>query len=199
MDEFIYRGKTIKFTTLTGVVLDRNKYSETHVSLTGGGGYIGPNGGQINAPTMTSSTITNLEFWIRGDDGTETDIKLRGVDIPIRSGQLVTVVTAAKQGDKTSWYSTLINHNAKKYWHIRNAHELNDVMKLEKFGFLSLVIAAILWLAVALSFDSSRAGNWVAGGFLVYRAFTYYTRHKKLINSLQGHIEKIASHALQKN
>jgi hypothetical protein len=48
MNEFIFKDfERISFHAVNGTVLSTSKYSETHVSSSGGGGYIGRNGGQI--------------------------------------------------------------------------------------------------------------------------------------------------------
>lgn len=65
MENFKHRNKEIEFWSVTGEIMAQNKYSETHVSSSGGGGYIGAHGGHIRAPSVHSTTVTNHEFWIK--------------------------------------------------------------------------------------------------------------------------------------
>lgn len=193
MLEFKHRGKTIEFKTLTGVVLDSDKRSETRISASGGGGHIGPNGGTISDISISSSTSTLHEFWIKTDDGSERDVQLKGVDIPLRAGQKITLISAGKKGDKTAWYATLINHNANKRWSVHTPDELNKFMKLEVFGYLPWVVAVPIWLIVAIVANSGNVGLWAAGGFLAYWGFLKFSRARQLASNLQSHLDQLAT------
>ena len=84
MENYTHLNKEVVFWKITGEVMDSNKYSETHVSSSGGGGYVGGSGGHISAPRVSSRAVTNHEFWIRTQDGTEESVQLTGHDIPDR-------------------------------------------------------------------------------------------------------------------
>lgn len=197
MEEFTHRGKTIEFKSVTGVVMDTDKRSETRISASGGGGYIGPNGGTISDISISASSRTKHEFWIKTEDGSERDIQLDGVDIPLRAGQKITLISAGKKGAKLAWYATLVNHNANKRWPIYTPDELNKLMKLEVFGLLPWVLAVPIWLVVAIVLNSGNAGLWAAGGFLAYWAYLKFTRAKKLRLDLQNHLDKLATASSQ--
>ena len=113
MQDFSYRGKYVEFWQVTGKVLASDKYHETHISGRGGGGYIGQYGGRINPITIDSSTVINHEFWIKTEYGVEKDIKLRNINIPLRPGQIITLISAARKDADTGLYSILVNHR----WH----------------------------------------------------------------------------------
>ena len=61
-------GQTIPVWTLNGVVADNQHSSSTRVYSSGGGGYIGPNGGHIDAAEIYSQVTTRQSVWITDDD-----------------------------------------------------------------------------------------------------------------------------------
>jgi len=208
MEDFTHRGKSVEFWQVTGEVLGSNKYSETRVSVSssGGGGHVGRHGGHVSAPTVhsTSSAVTNHEFWIRTEDGLEKDIKLRGLDIPLRAGQKITLISLGRKGVGNGWYSILVNHNAGKHWFINSAEELNKKLELELSTGKSLLIASlIVWSIAYITAPSGDGGkNWgdaswqialgVAGVFIVYRLIVKSIRKSNLIKKLRNHLENLA-------
>ncbi len=74
MESFIHNGKVIKFWPVSGIVLSTEKHSETHVKISssGGGGTVGPSGGYVSPPQISSESksVTHHEIWIKTDDGT---------------------------------------------------------------------------------------------------------------------------------
>lgn len=208
MEDFSHRGKKVEFWRITGEVLGSDKYSETHVSVSssGGGGYVGPNGGYVSAPTVnsSSSTVTNHEFWIKTEDGLEKDIKLRGVDIPLRPGQKITLISAGRKGAGSGWYSILVNHSAGKHWFINSAEELNKHLKLELLTGKSLLIAgAMAWgIAYLTAPDGYRGKSWdnaswelalgAAGVFIVFRLVVKLNRVSGLTKRLKQQLENLA-------
>ncbi len=136
MENFKYKGREVDITYFTGEVVGSDKYSETYVSSSGGGGYVGPNGGHVSAPTVSSTTVTCHEFWLRGEDGTEKSISLRGYDIPLRTGQKVTMVMAGDAKASTGRYTTLVNHSAQRHWTINTVHDVIKNLGLVNFNFM---------------------------------------------------------------
>lgn len=199
MEGFSYRGKDVEFWRITGEVLGSNKYSETrvNVSSSGGGGYIGPNGGHV-APTtvdVSSTTVINHEFWIKTEDGHEKDVKFSGVDIPLRPGQKITLISAGRKGTGSGWYSILVNHSAGKHWFIKSAEELNPYLKLEMVTGKSLLIAGAI-VCTGYIFYAPWELTWAAAGvFIVYRLVVKISRTSGLKKSLQQHLENLAQFA----
>lgn len=202
MESFIHRGKKIDFWKVTGEVLGSDKYSETHITSSGGGGYVGQNGGHVSAPTINSSTVTNHEFWIKTEDGLEKAIKLRGSDIPLRPGQKITLISAGIES--SGWYSILVNHSAGKHWIINSAVELNKLLKLELITGKSLLIAGGIAFVITYLTAPDRYGSKVwsgaswemalgaAGVFIVYRLIVKFRRIDDLHKKLKNHLEDIA-------
>lgn len=79
--------------TIAGV----SNWSETHVrgSSSGGGGYIGPYGGTVSAPSVSvSSTVKNKhQFFLVYGNGHEVPITITDLDFPTRDGQVVDTVS----------------------------------------------------------------------------------------------------------
>ena len=95
-----------------------------------------------------STSITNHQFWIRTEDGEEQPIHLRGVDIPLRVGQKITLISASRKGAKDGWISILVNHSAGRHWFVKNAIGLNRQLSIDVFTGKSIIIAGVLGFAL---------------------------------------------------
>ncbi|MBI3285315.1 MAG: hypothetical protein HYZ65_10780 [Burkholderiales bacterium] len=210
MENFSHRNKVVQFWHVTGEVIGSNKYSETHVSSSGGGGYVGKHGGHVSAPQIHSTVVTNHEFWIKTPDGKEKDIKLAGVNIPLRVGQKITLISVGRKAAGSGWYAILVNHSAGKHWFINSVNDLNKLLKLElatgkSILFAALIVACIAWVTAP---NAGFGRNWdhaswglafgTAGVFIVYRLILKMTRVSKLRKSLGSYLEKMAQEAYQK-
>ncbi|MCE9924359.1 hypothetical protein LZ640_07655 [Aeromonas media] len=198
MENFKHRNKEIEFWSVTGEIMAQNKFSETHVSSSGGGGYVGTHGGHISAPRVHSTTVTNHEFWIKTEDGTEESVQLAGCDIPLREGQKITLISAGVKGKGEGYYSVLVNHNAKNHWFINKADSLNKRLKIDVASGKSILITGGLFCLVTYIADSLGAGAAVAGAFVIYRLATRISRLFKMTNALDQHLESLAQQAYQK-
>ncbi len=139
---------SIVFSTTTGEVLGSNKHSETHVHASGGGGYINSQGGgYVAPPQITSTTINTHEFWLRLPNGKEQSVTLKNVQIPLRTGQKVSLISGFLNKADYGKYLKLINHNELKAWNILSDESIVDEYKLAgnyKFlGFLAYLFGAI--------------------------------------------------------
>jgi hypothetical protein len=133
MENFKYKDKIVEFSYVTGEVLGSEKFSETHVSSSGGryiGGGMGAPGGTYVPPTVSSTVSTNHEFWIKTKDGQEKAIKLRDVDIPLRVGQRITIISAGLGNN--AYYTMLVNHNAGDYSWITGPNRLNEHLGIQR-------------------------------------------------------------------
>lgn len=123
--------------TKTGEVRGAQRWSDTHVSSSGGGGWVGPQGGRVAAAQVHSNVVQRGKFFLCQDNGTEQEIhSLFGV----RDGQRV---IAAWGGDVHS-----------KRGHLMALHNLatgerlimdREVRRLNAgFGGCALAIAALI-------------------------------------------------------
>lgn len=85
-------------------------WTSTHVSSSGGGGYVGQYGGHVSAPRISSRTTTHKRFFIRLADGSETEIELSDSDFGVRDGHQVTAVYCQHRNDDSGWLVRLVNH-----------------------------------------------------------------------------------------
>ncbi len=90
------RNGAAYFDAIEGEVINQSqqRWSETHVYSTGGGGQ---HGGYISAPTIHSNTSTHHlnEFWIREDDGIEHCFQFQNCDFAVAAGQRVRLACTA--------------------------------------------------------------------------------------------------------
>lgn len=197
MENFKHRNKEIEFWSVTGEIMAQNKYSETHVSSSGGGGYVGTHGGHISAPSVHSTTVTNHEFWIKTEDGSEESVQLAGRDIPLREGQKITLISAGIKGKGEGYYSVLVNHNANKHWFINKADRLNKLLKIDVASGKSILITGGLFCLVTYITESLGTGAVIAGAFVIYRLATKIYRIIKMTDALDQHLESLAQQAYQ--
>lgn len=115
----------------TGMVIeDQGRLSETHVS--GGGGYVGPNGGHMS--DVTSTVVTSHKFWLKTDGGKELSVELPGSNVPIRVGHKISLLR-----NHHRWV-LLINHTTEA------SNELCGLERLSRLPstFVTLVVPFIL-------------------------------------------------------
>jgi hypothetical protein len=115
-------GKIFRFGSVWGDVVGSHKHSETDVW--GGGGGAG-NGAPTNVVIRSSVTVKQ-EFFLTSRDGKERPIQLSGVDIPIRDGQKITMVSASVDGDATFYWVRIVNHAAGRWWATRRTTDLME-------------------------------------------------------------------------
>lgn len=142
------KGTELEFSSYTGEVLDSNKYSETHVYSSGGGGTVNSGSGYVDGPTVHSSSSTVHEFWIKESNGIEKAISVSGYDIPLRAGQKITVIYAGQKG-LSQYLWALVNHNAQKHWFLskKGFEYLNRITFL---GFLKFVTYPVIIFFLAM-------------------------------------------------
>lgn len=189
MYEFTHGDKKVAFTVLSGEVLGSEKMSETRITTTGGAGNAGSTGANGQSVRISSESIINHEFWIRTPDGVEHDVKLRGVDIPLRAGQQVSLFSALRKDGKAPVHAVLQNHSAAKRWVMRDGEALNKELGLVDFKWSSLWMA--LLLLVGLSFVSPALGFPVAMAYICYQCFQASKRKKLMVSALNTFLDKL--------
>ena len=199
METFTYRGKTLEFRSITGTVLDTSTRSETHISGGGGGGYIGPKGGHIDDISIRSHNTTLQEFWIKTEDGMEKSVNISGTSIPLRANQRITLISAEQKGRNEGWYASVINHNANQFSFICDGASLNNLMKLEVFPKYFLLIGFALWAGLAILLHDGWLAIFFTTIVMGIFAINKNARIKRLISSLNAHIEKISQPFLQRS
>lgn len=193
-----FGSKRVELTLRTGLVRSSQKGSETHVWSSGGT--------QNTPATVHSQVITKHEFWIEQPDGEELAVKLSGIDIPLRTGQHISLVGVRyrPRGD-FFYYATLCNHNANAYWWLRRAKSLNDDLKIQRVGW-NWFSGALLWSLVlfGLGYEAASDGQGallaMVGGLAVLAvlaglAMAWSTR-KSFVATLESEIADLSQKLL---
>ncbi|MBU2769500.1 hypothetical protein HAP94_25885 [Acidithiobacillus ferrivorans] len=98
-------GSTFRFFTKDAeIVSDPVTWTETHVSSSGGGGYVHPTyGGHVSAPTVSSKIVEREKYFVKTDDGKEVELKDA---VTGRKGHHVTLVYGGIDGQQTYLVAT---------------------------------------------------------------------------------------------
>ncbi|THF65633.1 hypothetical protein E6C76_08670 [Pseudothauera nasutitermitis] len=211
MSDFIHDGKRLRFWPVTGEVIGSSKHSQTQVYGGGGGGYLHQGTGYLSGGQISSSSVTCHEFWLRLDDGTEMPVSLRGVDIPLRAGQRITLIAGGPANVDEGQYCILVNHSANRYWFIYGAKGLNErygieVAKGRTIGLMLLYAFSLIVLDGMLglndwfsqSFNNDQQTLIVLGGLLaypIYRHIRRKVRTGRLVRRLEAHLRNLALQA----
>lgn len=96
-----------------GEVANYNKqiWAESRSEGTGGGGYIGPQGGHVSAPSI-HTTVTQrqqIDFWIRENDGAESQFSFTDFNFSVANGQRLRFAWGANMSHERGEY--LFAHN----------------------------------------------------------------------------------------
>ncbi|RON81170.1 hypothetical protein [Pseudomonas fluorescens] len=188
MHTFSHGDKTVNFTVLSGEVVGSEKRSETRITSTGGNGQVDSNG-QAVALQINTVLVVNHEFWIKTADGIEHDIHLRGLDIPLRSGQDISLISAVSNDGKTVLHTHLQNQTAAKTYLIRDGKALNTELGLSPFRWKPLLIAFALWIGIG--FVSGVLGFLVGAGYYIYQCVQGSKRKKLLITALDAFLAQL--------
>ncbi|MGL6243572.1 hypothetical protein [Pseudomonas sp.] len=186
MHTFTHADKTVVFTVLSGEVVGSEKLSETRVTTTGGVPVNGKDG-DLTPVRVSSVSIINHEFWVKTPDGVEHDVKLRGVDIPLRTGQQISLISALKK-DGSPLHTILLNHTASKRWILRDASVLNTELELTPFNWKTVLIVSGLCVA---GIATAGLGLLAAGGYLCYALYQGGQRKKLLVSDLNAYLSKL--------
>jgi hypothetical protein len=201
MESFKYKDKEIKFWRVTGEVIGQNKYSETHISSSGGGGVVTNRGGYVGAPQVHSRAITNHEFWIKKDDGSEMSVQLSDVDIPLREGHKISLIGSRPSDKKVKGqWAVLVNHSEGKHRFINKGADLNMSFKIAGVTGLSVLISAVIWFVIIFAVKLNGGGEpkafmWATGITLVYfisNAIYKLSRINDMTAALDKHLESLS-------
>ncbi len=185
--DFKWGDRSQKFDLFTGTVMSSSKWSETHVSSSGGGGYLHQGSGHVSAPTVSSTVKSKHEFWTQTADGHQIAVQLTDADFPLMPSQLITLVSApiAKKPDEPRWVFVR-NHSAKQSW-ILNGPAAVVAAQMHPMRPWSIGVAvglAVLGLLAGIFFFG-------AIGYTGYRLFKHYQDQKAILAALSDHMKNI--------
>ena len=82
-----------------GKVVSMSRWSDTHVSSSGGGGYVGQSGGYVSPPVVRSSVKQRLEVFVKDENGKEQSFDLsEPVDVSFREGSNLQIIWGSLRG-----------------------------------------------------------------------------------------------------
>lgn len=96
--------------SFTGEVMSDKKWTSTHVSGEGGGGYLHNGTGHSSSVSISSTTTTHDQFILRDKSGKEKSFEFSNMHLAMRVGQTVTVFWAIKHGKTSGPYIAVYNH-----------------------------------------------------------------------------------------
>lgn len=174
----------IKVYARSGTVQGSKNWTSTQVHSSGGGGYVGPQGGHVRAATVTSTNTNHHAFFLVEDDGAEVEVKLTDVSFGVRDGHYVTAIYSGHQRDEWWWLSHLHNHNTDKTAQIASAYQ--KVVGNPNVWIFFAAMAAAIGLGIY-------AESWTLFLLIVagYAGYTLFVESPKL-RSLKDEIDKRA-------
>ena len=95
---------TALFILLEGVVANHQtqRWAETHVSSSGGGGYVHPGyGGHVSGGAVSSSVVRreHTQFWLTDENGIQHAVQLSNETMPTANGHKVRVIWGRKKSN----------------------------------------------------------------------------------------------------
>jgi len=208
-DNFKFKNNEIEFKTITGEVLDSDKFSETHVSSRGGGGIITPYGGTVSSTKIRSQSVTNHEIWLKLDDGSEKSFKIYNKDVPLRIGHKVTMVVSEEIGTGCKRNTIMYNHTSNQHWLLKSAKELNlyfNISTVANQAVMTLIYTIIMFFANVVIMDavyrdsfSHRISEFYVAtsvifiiSFFIYHNIQGYIFNTRVESGLKVHLKKIS-------
>lgn len=101
-------ARTIDLHTFTGEVVEEKKWATTQVS--GGGGGYNVGSGQQNPVSISSTTTTHDQFFLRNEAGQEKAFEITDARVAVRKGHRVTVLWGIPQGNERGPFLAVCNH-----------------------------------------------------------------------------------------
>jgi len=98
--------QAVQFWTRNARVIAVKIWSETHVSSSGGGGYIQGGTGYVNAPKVSSSVTEKREMWYQGEDGKQNSLKILP-GVKVNEGNDISLVSIGTAD--SGWLVALVN------------------------------------------------------------------------------------------
>ena len=194
MENFKWFDREFEFSTLTGEVVSNNKFSETHVSSSGGGGYVDAKyGGNVAAAQVHSTVTTVHEFWVKDEAGKEHPINMRGINVPLAVGQKITLISSGFVG-KNKYYVLLVNHNADKHWHLFMGKDFVNFCLQSEQTMTKFLIKATIAVAVYILMLNLTSGYVTLAIHLglIYYCVNWYRSRAKRAKEFDAHVTKIA-------
>ena len=181
MDSFKFRNHDVKFSKIKGDVLDTNKFSETHVSSYAGS--------KDHAPTVSSTTITTHEFWVREESGKEKSVTIIDRNVPLRAGHNVSVLYAGSKHGKMP--VAIANNTTGERSVIYKAKKINKLL-LDKSTYGTQVFCTLFFGYLIGIFTGDSIVFWAVFGTAVLSIIVKGLQLAISKRKLDAHIAELA-------
>lgn len=117
----------------------------------GGGGFQQDGTGQAASVSISSTTTTHEQFFLRNKSGKEKSFEFSNADLAIREGGIVTVLWAIKHGKETGRCFAVYNHDTEELIIIKS--EINKLYSIKQrvIGIVVIISTIIsAWFGVPL-------------------------------------------------
>ena len=180
MEDFVSNGRTIKFTAETGRVLPgQQKISKTHISSSGGGGYLHQGSGFVDAAKIKSTTTTQQEFWLLADGGRQVPVRLSGEAMAVNVDQQVSLMYAWHPKQDGHWMIAIVNHSAGTTTWL-----LTPLKLARSAGLIGSMGAALVALSVFVLFAVGGLLGAIPAAAIL---FIYIKKQRAIVASLAEH------------
>lgn len=148
----VKRG-TVWLNRFEGVILHSDRDRETHVSSSGVGGYVGPNGGYVAAPRIVATTTEHQILFARDGNGVESKFQWADWTLPVRPGSRIAVIWGARTGASEGPYFGAINLDTKEErWAFSAWFAAQGLVTARVRGWLCFFVSFLIASAVVYGF-----------------------------------------------
>lgn len=202
MKETTIDSQIVQVWVSSGEVLSSDKNYETHVTSSGGGGYVDKHGGYVASPRVSSYSVEKHEFWIREEDGIERSYWLNNAGISLRPGQAVSVILVQRPDAASAHIAAIVNHSAANWNRVTHIKQLAANLRLISKPFhvpVGLFGAALFSLGFfALGNTPFIAIGFAAMCYTAYKTYSIFTKWPAIFNSLDRVVQQEAMKELSK-
>lgn len=186
MEDFVSNGHVVKFSVESGRVLPgHQKISKTHVSSSGGGGYLHQGSGFVDAPKITSTTTTEQEFWLLADGGRQVPVRIDGDAMAVNVDQEISLLHARHPTKDGQWLVGIVNHSARTTAWLLTPLALAGGAGLVGWWRVSFV-ALLSFLPFSLV--NLWALGFVPAGVILFR---HFKKERAIVVSLAKHLGRL--------
>ena len=111
MDISFPNGDQGRVSGIYGTVHGLRRWSDTHVSSSGGDGYLHNGSGHISAPRVRSRIVERVEFWLRPAAGGGNELRLT-VNVDVRDGHRLVAIWGSARGEPDGTFLFILNQDS---------------------------------------------------------------------------------------
>ena len=172
-------GHQISFSRIVGQVLHADWSFETSVEGSGGGGWVGPNGGYIGETKVSSHVSQHQKVFIRTDSGSEEAFDFNNWNLSVRPGSRVALITCSDPNTGTLTVLAARNLDTGeeswrdvRYWAQRRGL-LGGGMRVWPSGVVALAVGGAFTLFASYARIRSGTTPYNASDFLLAIGFVF--------------------------